>query len=59
MDTKNTGRKLSRNEILKLWKSTPLYVDWGNGSDSLLQENGYTLNDALNYEAEGYAIYRD
>lgn len=58
-ELRNNEKKLSRKEIMSLWNTTPLFIDWGNGSDSLLQENGYTLRETLNYEAEGYSIYRD
>jgi hypothetical protein len=59
MNTRNTRAKLSREQIKELWGTAAIYIDWEDGSNSLLQENGYTLNDALAFEAEKYRIFTD
>jgi hypothetical protein len=55
----NKKTKLTQKEIEELWNSRAMYIVWDDGSDSLLQENGYTLDEALSYAAQGYEIYLD
>lgn len=50
---------LKQDEIEELWDSRAMYIVWDDGSDSLLQENGYTLEEALDYASQGYEIYLD
>lgn len=52
-------QSLSKDEIIALWDSVALFVDWNDESDSLLQENGYTLEQALEFKEQGYKIYKD
>jgi hypothetical protein len=49
----------SVEELKELWDTTPLYAEWTDASDSLLQENGYALEEAVGYMKDGIRIYRD
>lgn len=50
---------LTKSEIKALWNVCALYIEWGDGTDSLCQENGYTLEFILNCYDQGYNIYKD
>lgn len=50
---------LSVEEIKELWNIRPLYIEWKDGTDSLLQENGYSLQHAIDWCRQGYRIYAD
>lgn len=52
------GHPLSIADVEGLWDILPMYVDFGD-SDALLQENGYTLDQASEFLRQGYSIYVD
>lgn len=52
-------RTLRKQEIVDYWETKPLVIDWADGTDSLLQENNYSLETALHYHNQGYEIYID
>ena len=49
---------LTKDEIKNLWDSTSLYVDFGD-SDAMCQDNGYTLDQTLDFVDQGYNVYVD
>jgi hypothetical protein len=49
----------SVEELEGLWGRAPLYAEWPDCTDSLLQENGYTLEEAIGYMEDGIRIYCD
>lgn len=51
--------ELTKQEIIDNWEHKAMYVELQDGSDSLLQENGYTLREALDLLALGCKIYFD
>ena len=56
---KKEKNRLTSQQIIDNWETRAMYVDWGDGSDSLLQDNGYSLEDALDYKAKGFDIFFD
>ena len=54
----NTSEPLSEAQVKDLWDTTAMYVDFGD-SDAMLQDNGYTLDQALEFLRQGYSIYVD
>lgn len=54
----NTSEPLSEVQVKDLWDTTSMYVDFGD-SDAMLQDNGYTLSQALEFLRQGYSIYVD
>lgn len=50
---------LTKQEIIDNWEDEAMYAVLQDGSDSLLQENGYTLREALDLLALGCKIYFD
>ena len=50
---------LTKQEIIDNWEDEAMYVVLQDGSDSLLQENGYTLREALDLLNLGCKIYFD
>lgn len=56
----NVGEPLTEAQVKELWDTTAMYVDFGSrDGDALLQENGYTLSQALEFLRQGYSIYLD
>lgn len=53
------NNSLTKQEIIDYWETKPLVIDWADGTDSLLQENDYSLEAALHYYDNGYDIYLD
>ena len=49
---------LTKDEIKNLWDNTALYVDFGD-SDAMCQDNGYTLDQTLDFVDKGYSVYVD
>lgn len=39
---------ISRNQLKKYWDTTPICIEFLDGTDALAQENGYTLEQCLN-----------
>lgn len=39
---------ISRNQLKKYWDTTPICIEFPDGTDALAQENGYTLEQCLN-----------
>lgn len=54
----NTSGPLSEAQVKDLWDTAAMYVDFGD-SDAMLQDNGYTLSQALEFLRQGYSIYVD
>ncbi len=53
-------RPLTLKEVKALYGITPLYVVFAHdGTDALIQENGYTLEDCKRFIARGDEIYID
>ncbi len=53
-------RPLTLKEVKALYDITPLYVVFAHdGTDALIQENGYTLEDCKRFIARGDEIYID
>ena len=50
---------LTRKEIKALWDTCAMYIVWDDGSDSLCQENGYSLEYILKMHDQGYEVYLD
>ena len=50
---------LTKEQVKELWDTTPMYIVWDDGSDSLCQENDYSLEEILNYVDHGYCVYID
>lgn len=59
LETLKHYEPLTKQEIIDNWEEKSMYVDWGDGSDILLQENGYTLEEALKIFDDEYEIYLD
>lgn len=56
----NVGEPLTEAQVKELWDTTAMYVDFGSrNGDALLQENDYTLDQALEFLRQGYPIYVD
>jgi len=53
------SKVLTKQEIVDYWETKPLFVEREDGSDSLLQENGYSLKEALDFYDEGCDICLD
>lgn len=50
---------LTEQQVKDLWDTTALFIDWGDGSDSLCQENDYTLEQILDAMKKGGRVYID
>ena len=50
---------LTKEQVKDLWDKRALFIDWGDGSDSLCQENGYTLDEILDAMDQGGEVYID
>lgn len=50
---------LSIEDVISLWDSTPLCVEYSDGSDAMLQDNGYTLDDAVGFALNGCQFFED
>ena len=54
------NRSLTFKEIKALYNTTPLYVIFAHdGTDAMIQDNGYTLEDCKRFLARGDEIYID
>ena len=47
------------NEVLRDWNIRNICVEFPDGSDALLQENGYTKEDALKFAGQGASFFYD
>ena len=54
-----TRKPLTISQIKNLWNTTPLYIEWGDGSDSLCQENGYSLSEIIQHVNQGCNVFID
>ena len=52
-------KPLTKDQVKDLWDKEALFIIWGDGSDSLCQENDYTLDEILKYMDEGCEVFRD
>ena len=50
---------LTKDQVKDLWDKKSLFIDWGDGSDSLCQENNYPLDEILEYMDQGCKVYID
>jgi len=50
---------MSKIEVAEKWETTPLYIIWPDGSDSLCQENGYSLDFILRAMDNGCKVFAD
>ena len=50
---------LTRDQIIALWNVRALYVEWADGTDSLCQENNYSLRYVLFLHSKGCKVYVD
>lgn len=46
-------------EVVRNFNERAIYVIFGDGSDALLQDNGYTIEDAKKFAKEGCTFYYD
>ena len=54
------NRSLTFKEIKALYDTTPLYVIFAHdGTDAMIQDNGYTLEDCKRFLDRGDEIYID
>lgn len=54
------NRPLTLKEIKALYNTTPLYFVFAHdGSDAMIQNNGYTFEDCKRFLARGDEIYID
>ena len=53
-----SGKKLTKEQVKDKWDTTALYIDFGD-SDAMCQDNGYTLEQVLDYMDQGYPVYVD
>ena len=54
------SKPLTFKEIKALYNTTPLYVIFAHdGTDAMIQDNGYTLEDCKRFLARGDEIYID
>ena len=54
-----SGEEIGIFTVLALWDNTAIYVELPDGTDFLLQENGYTKKDVRNFYAQGCKFYID
>lgn len=50
---------LTKEQVKDLWDKTSLFIDWGDGTDSMCQENDYTLEEILEAMDHGGKVYVD
>ncbi len=50
---------MNKIEVAERWETTPLYIIWPDGSDSLCQENGYSLDFILRAMDNGCEVLVD
>lgn len=50
---------LTKEQVKKLWDTAPMYIVWDDGSDSMCQDNDYSLEEILKYVDQGYCVYVD
>ena len=50
---------LTKDQVKELWDTTALFIEWGDGSDSMCQDNGYTLDEILDAMDHGGRVYID
>lgn len=41
---------IKQEELSKYWETTPICIEFSDGTDALAQENGYTLEECLAIE---------
>lgn len=54
----STEKPLTKDEVKDLWDKKSLFIDFGD-SDAMCQDNGYTLEQVLEYMDQGYEVYVD
>lgn len=54
----STEKPLTKDEVKDLWDKKSLFIDFGD-SDAMCQDNGYTLDQVLEYMDQGYEVYVD
>ncbi len=50
---------LKREMIIALWDKRAMYIVWEDGSDSMCQDNDYSLDYILKMHNEGCKVYLD
>lgn len=50
---------LTKEEVVKNWGVRSMFIELQDGTDSICQENGYTLNEILQAMDAGCHVYFD
>ncbi len=50
---------LTRKEVKALWNTCAMYIVWNDGTDSMCQDNGYSLDYILKMQGQGCEVYLD
>ncbi len=58
-DTENKEGYISIEEAIKEWDNKPLCVEYKDGADAMLQDNRYTLDDAIGFALDGCTFFYD
>lgn len=56
-----TPRKgyISIIDVIRSWDQKPMCVEYPSGADAMLQDNGYTLDDAIEFALNGCTFFYD
>lgn len=46
-------------DVIRNWENVPMCVEYPNGADAMLQDNGYTLDDAIEFALNGCSFFYD
>lgn len=52
-------RALSKEQVKANWDKRSMYIVWGDGTDSICQENGYTMEDIFSAMDSGCEVFFD
>ena len=53
-----SNKPLTKDQVKDLWDKKALFIDFGD-SDAMCQDNGYTLDQVLDYMDKGNQVYVD
>lgn len=53
-----SDKALTKDQVKDLWDKKALFIDFGD-SDAMCQDNGYTLEQVLEYMDQGYEVFVD
>ena len=48
---------ISIETVMKEWDNKPMSVEYPGGADAMLQDNGYTLDDAIEFALNGCTFF--